>query len=247
MALLPVSAIEQHGPHLPLATDAMIGEGLVCATMQLVRHGLLVLPAMEYGHSLEHVDFPGTLTIGAEALLSSWIDIGKSIANAGVRKLLLLNTHGGNVPLVQLAALRLRHEMNLLVVRANYFAFGTPPGLFAADELRHGIHGGEMETSLMLFLKPHLVRKAALTNFPTLGREMAERCELLGPEKPVGFGWMGQDLNADGVTGNAARADALRGKLLLEHLAQKLTTLIQEVKATPLSTLRPGPRNVERG
>src|SRR5690606_29806184 len=109
-----------------------------------------------------HVDFAGTLTVGAEALLASWIDIGKSVARCGVRKLVLLNTHGGNTALVQLAALRLRHEAQMLTVRANYFAFGSPPGLFAQDELAHGLHGGEMETSLLLHLAPELVRQEAL-------------------------------------------------------------------------------------
>jgi len=241
VALLPVSAIEQHGPHLPLATDALIGDGLVRAAMELTGDGLLVLPALEFGHSLEHVCFPGTLSVAAESLLATWIDIGRSVSRAGVRKLVLLNTHGGNIPLVQLAALRLRHEMNLLVIRANYFAFGTPPDLFAADELRHGIHGGEVETSLMLHLQPQLVRREALADFSTLGRDMADRNQLLGPENPVGFGWMSQDLNAQGVTGNAAGADARRGKILLDYLAQKLAVLIEEVKATPLSALRSGP------
>jgi creatinine amidohydrolase len=240
VALLPVSAIEQHGPHLPLATDALIGAGLVRAVMESTGDGLLVLPALEFGHSLEHVDFAGTLSIAAEALLTTWIDVGRSVARAGVRKLVLFNTHGGNIPLVQLAALRLRHEVNMLVVRANYFAFGGPPDLFAADELRHGIHGGEVETSLMLHLQPQLVRREALADFSTLSREMADRNQLLGPEKPVGFGWMSQDLNVHGVTGNAARADAQRGRILFEYLAQKLALLIEEVKATPLSTLRSG-------
>ncbi|HEY4369150.1 MAG TPA: creatininase family protein [Steroidobacteraceae bacterium] len=241
VALLPLSAIEQHGPHLPLATDALIAEGLVRAAMARIAQGLVVLPAMPFGHSLEHVDFAGTLTIGAEALLAAWIDLGRSVARAGVRKLILLNTHGGNIPLLQLAALRLRRELGMLVVRANYFAFGSPPQLFPQEELRHGIHGGEMETSLMLHLQPALVRTAALADFPALTHEMAQRNVVLGPEKPVGFGWMSQDLNEQGVCGNAARADGQRGKVLLDYLAEKLAVLVAEVQSTPLTTLRTGP------
>lgn len=135
VVVLPVSAIEQHGPHLPLATDAIIGDGLVRLAMERVRQGVLVLPAMTIGHSLEHVDYPGTLTIAAESLLATWQDIGRSVARTGLRKLVLLNTHGGNTPLVPLAALRLRQELGMFVLRANYFAFGSPPGLFADDEL----------------------------------------------------------------------------------------------------------------
>ncbi|HEY0939672.1 MAG TPA: creatininase family protein [Steroidobacter sp.] len=241
VVVLPVSAIEQHGPHLPLATDAIIGDGLVRLAMQRVRQGVLVLPAMTIGHSLEHIDYPGTLSVAVEALLATWLDIGRSVARTGLRKLVLLNTHGGNTPLVQLAALRLRQELAMLVVRANYFAFGSPPGLFAAEELRHGIHGGEMETSLMLHLAPTLVRRESMANFGALTHEMAERNELLGPEKPIGFGWMSQDLNEHGVCGNAANADARRGATLLSHLADKLATLLQECQSTPLATLRNRP------
>ncbi len=238
VALLPLSAIEQHGPHLPLATDALIAQGLVQAAMDRIEHGLLVLPAMPFGHSLEHVAYAGSLSVAAESLLAAWTDLGRSVARAGLRKLILLNTHGGNTPLIQLTALRLRQEMEMLVVRANYFAFGTPPGLFPEDEMRHGIHGGEMETSLMLHLHPALVRREAMADFPALTHEMGRRNLLLGPEKPVGFGWMSQDLSEQGVSGHAARADAQRGAMLLEHLAQRLAILVQEVKATPLSTLR---------
>lgn len=241
VALLPVSATEQHGPHLPLGTDAMIAEGLVAATLRRVTDGLLVLPAASVGHSLEHVDFAGTLSIAAESLLAAWIDIGRSVARGGVRKLIVLNTHGGNTPLVQLVALRLRQELGMLVVRANYFAFGCPPGLFADDELRHGIHGGEMETSLMLHLRPALVDLASAENFAALTHHLACRHQLLGPEKPVGFGWMSQDLHAQGVCGNAAQADARRGAALLDHLAAKLAILVEEVRNTPLATLRAGP------
>lgn len=237
VAVLPVSAIEQHGPHLPLATDAIIADGLVRAAMERMPQGVLVLPAMPIGHSLEHVDFAGTLTIGAESLLATWLDLGRSIARTGLRKLVLLNTHGGNIPLVTLAALRLRQELGMLVVRANYFSFGSPPGLFAEEELRHGIHGGEMETSLMLHLKPELVRRAAVADFRALTHEMAARNGLLGPEKPIGFGWMSQDLNEHGVCGNAARADAQRGEILLSYLADKLATLLAECQSMPLATL----------
>jgi creatinine amidohydrolase len=238
VALLPLGAIEQHGPHLPLATDALIAEALARSTLERIPHGLLVLPSMSIGHSLEHTAFEGTLSISAEPLLASWLDLGRSVARAGVRKLILLNSHGGNIPLVQLAALRLRQELGMFVVRANYFSLGSPHGLFAEEELRHGIHGGEMETSLLLHLRPDLVRRAALSDFRALTHEMAARNGLIGPEKPIGFGWMSQDLNEHGVCGNALRADAERGALLLAYLADKLALVVTECQSLPLSTLR---------
>ncbi|MEO6367691.1 MAG: creatininase family protein [Steroidobacteraceae bacterium] len=238
IALLPVAAVEQHGPHLPLGTDALINAALVDALLAHDCPGLLVLPALDVGHSLEHGSFAGTLSIAAEPLLAAWEDIGRSVANTGVRKLVILNTHGGNTPLVQLAALRLRAAQQMLVVRANYFAFGSPAGLFAAEELQHGFHAGEMETSLMMHLHPQLVRRAALADFDALPRRMAAHNQLLGPEKPVGFGWLSQDLHPEGVCGNALGADAARGAILFEHLLASLVTLLGEVARTPLSTLR---------
>jgi creatinine amidohydrolase len=240
IALLPVAAVEQHGPHLPLATDALINAGLVDGLLKRTGDNarVLVLPAMTIGHSLEHRDFAGTLSVSAETLLASWVEVGASVARAGLSKLVLLNTHGGQTSIVQLAALRLRAEHRMLVARANYFAFGSPPGLFAAEELQYGIHGGEMETSLLLHLRPDLVRREALADFSGLPQQLAQHNHVFGAEKPVGFGWMSQDLHPAGVLGNAARADAMRGKQLLEYLVTKLERLIEEVAAMPMETLK---------
>jgi creatinine amidohydrolase len=196
-----------------------------------------VLPSLAVGHSLEHTAFPGTLSVTAETLLALWTDLGQSVARAGVRKLVVFNTHGGQTGLVDLLAVRLRVELGMLVARANYFAFGLPPGLFEPAEVQHGIHGGELETALLLHLRPDLVRREALACFEAATFRMAGSHRWLGPEKPVGFGWMGQDLHPEGVSGHAARADPERGRVLLEHLAQALADLVGEVAATPLGTL----------
>jgi creatinine amidohydrolase len=239
IAVLPVAAVEQHGPHLPLETDALINDGIVKATLERLPRSaaVLVLPAQNVGASPEHVDFPGTLSIDTETLLRVWLDLGASVARAGVRKLVIFNTHGGQRSLVDLAALRLRVAHDLFVVRANYFSFGAPDGLFSADEWVHGIHGGEVETSLMLHLAPDRVRRDALENFGGLSVELARENELLGAEKPIGFGWKAQDLNPAGVCGNAAAADAKRGARYLEHLAERFAALLGEVAATPLGVI----------
>jgi creatinine amidohydrolase len=239
IAVLPVAAIEQHGPHLPLATDALINEGIIAATLERLPRSpvVLVLPALNIGSSLEHADFPGTLSIDAETLLRVWFDIGASVARVGVRKLVIFNTHGGQKALVDLAALRLRLAHDLFVVRANYFSFGAPDGLFSAEEWLHGIHGGEVETSLILHLAPDLVRREALENFTGLSAELARENELLGAEKPVGFGWKAQDLHPAGVCGNAAAADAKRGARYLEHLANRFAALLAEVGEMPLGVI----------
>ena len=241
VALLPVAAVEQHGPHLPLGTDALIAQGIIQSlppdSGECPR--VLVLPPLAVGHSLEHQEFPGTLSVEAENLVATWMSIGRSVARTGVRKLVIFNSHGGQTSLLDIVGLRLRAELGMLVVRCSYFNFGTPPGLFAKDELAHGFHGGEVETSLVMCLHPDLVRQEHLRDFSGLPTELARRNEVLGVESPVGIGWMSQDLHPAGVCGNAVRADAERGAELLAYLAGRLAVLIEELAATSLNTLRP--------
>lgn len=239
LALLPVAAIEQHGPHLPLSTDLIINRGIVDAAMTRLAPALrvLILPDQAIGDSVEHTAFPGTLSFQPELLLALWSEIGRGIARTGLRKLIIFNSHGGQLGLVDQAALRLRAEERMLVIRANYFAFGTPEGLFDKDELADGLHGGELETSMMLHLRPDLVRNEAMQDFALRNKPGS----LLGPEQPVGYAWMSQDLNPAGVVGNAARADAVRGSRLLDHLGSCLATLLLEAAAMPLTDLKNGP------
>jgi creatinine amidohydrolase len=240
VALLPVAAVEQHGPHLPLSTDAIINDALVRAALPLVpMHAtLLVLPALNVGLSPEHSSFVGTLTIADATLADVWTDVGRSIARAGVRKLVILNTHGGQKALVDLVAMRLRAELEMLVARATYFAFGSPPGLFDAVESAHDIHGGEVETSLMLHIKPELVHRSEIADFRGLPHQLAARNRVLGVEKPVGIAWRAEDLHASGACGNATRADAGKGAKHLAYLAERLATLVAELASTPLATLK---------
>ena len=168
VAVLPVAAIEQHGPHLPLATDAAIGEGLLAAA--LARYAddprtVLILPTMAIGASMEHADFAGTLSLSPEQAIAQIETIGAAVARAGVRRLLLFNSHGGNKAVLDIAALNLRSAHGLLVIKANYFRFAPPADALSARELAHGLHGGALETSLMLHFAPHAVRRAAIANF----------------------------------------------------------------------------------
>ena len=228
VVVLPVAAIEQHGPHLPLATDALINRGIVSQALQHDGGSatLLVLPSLDVGHSPEHRGFAGTLSLDVATLLDTWTAIGGDVHAAGFDKLVILNSHGGQRSLVDLVATRLRAELGMRVARANYFSFGAPDGLFEPDEIRFGIHGGEVETSLMLSLAPELVRREHLADFRYRDEQRA-RSDVLGYERPVGLGWLSEDLSTAGVVGNAARADAERGRRYLEFLGERLLAVCE--------------------
>ena len=157
IAVLPLAATEQHGPHLPLETDVLIGEAYLARVRELLPAALPVtfLPLQPVGISTEHIDYPGTLTLPADVALKEWIAIGESVARAGIRKLVIVTSHGGNSAAMSLVAQDLRAHHGLLAVTTSWSRFGAPDGLFSAEELRHGIHGGAVETSIMLARYPH--------------------------------------------------------------------------------------------
>ncbi len=224
IALLPVGAVEQHGPHLPLATDSMIADGIVGRVLKSVPADVtvLVLPTQMVGDSLEHTDFLGTLSHQAESLIVSWTEIGVSVADSGIEKLMIFNAHGGQPQIVDIVAQRLRADLDMVVGRASYFTFGCPEGLIDADELAFGIHGGQLETSMMLHLHPNLVRESALADFPNRMQKLSSSMGRMGQGGRTGIAWQAQDLNPDGVTGNAAAATAEMGRVLVDHFANEL-------------------------
>ena len=241
IAVLPVAAIEQHGPHLPVGVDAAINRGIVERVMELLPEDLPVtfLPMMPVGKSNEHTAFPGTLTLSAETLMRLWTEIGESVGRAGIRKLVLLNSHGGQPQIMDIVARDLRVRLKMFVVAMSYWAVGMPSGLFPASERAHGIHAGSSETSLMLHLRPELVRNEERRDFVPASLAMTERYRYLRPEGTgIGFGWQTQDLNAFGACGNALDADATRGSTIVEHVATRIVELLGEIDAYPLSSLR---------
>src|SRR5579863_6453827 len=159
IAILPVAAIEQHGPHLPVGVDSFINGGYLALAMERTPPELdvLYLPLQAIGKSNEHIEFPGTLTFSHETLIRAWTEIGESVARTGCRKLIIVNSHGGNVPIIDIVARQLRVQLSMLVVHASWSRFGYPDGLFSDAERKHGIHAGDAETSLMLALRPESV------------------------------------------------------------------------------------------
>jgi creatinine amidohydrolase len=239
VAVLPVAATEQHGPHLPVRVDAAINGGIVARAVELMPDDLqvLVLPMMPVGKSNEHHAFPGTLSLSHDTLFRLWFDIGESVRRAGCRKLILFNSHGGQPQVADIVAreLRVRHEM--FVATATWWNVIKQDDLFSAMELKHGIHGGEVETSIMLHLHGDLVRMEHAANFAPLSIELEAAGGLLTPEGGVGFGWQTQDLEPSGACGDAASADAARGAVLVERAAAALVQLCREVQAYPLTRI----------
>jgi creatinine amidohydrolase len=232
IAVLPVGAVEQHGPHLPMSVDRDILNGVIAAALPLIPDDCpaLFLPTCAVGKSNEHSAWPGTLTLSAATLMAMWSEIGDSVAAAGVRKLILLNSHGGQIAPMDIVARDLRVKHGMLTVAANWFGMGAPEGVISAEEEHLGIHAGDKETSMMLALQPHLVEMEHARNFPP---GQAKLTGLLGLSPAGKLGWQMQDLNAAGVCGNAAAATAEKGRAFVDHAARQLVALLGEVQRLP--------------
>jgi creatinine amidohydrolase len=241
IAILPVAAIEQHGPHLPVSVDTTICEGILTAALTRLPADapVLVLPTQAVGLSSEHLAFPGTLTLSAATVAALWTEIGESVARAGVKRLLLWNAHGGQPQILDLVARDLRVRRGMFVVTASWWRLGLPPGLFSEAELTHGIHAGGVETSMLLHLAPDRVRMDRAGVFPSLSERISRAHTLLSPEGAVGFGWMTQDLNPAGAVGDATDSDPARGKALVDHAAERLVVLLGEIEAFDLAQIGP--------
>ena len=246
IAVLPVAATEQHGPHLPLSVDTDIVNGVVAAALPHIARDLpaLFLPTQAVGFSPEHTRFAGTLTLKAETLMRVWTEIGECVAASGVRKLVLFNSHGGQVGALDLVARDLRARLGLLVYSVNWFhlplldAQGQDVNArFSAEEHRFGIHAGDVETSLMLALRPGQVRMERAGYFRSSSQDRAERFATLGNGKSAKLGWMMQDYNPEGAVGHAAAATAEKGQALLDAAGRALARLLAEIDQLPPDTL----------
>ena len=246
VAVLPVAAIEQHGPHLPLSVDATLLQGVIDAALSLLPAGLptLFLPPQVVGLSTEHLAYPGTLSLSPATVIALWTEIGACVARAGVKKLLLLNGHGGQVSVMDIVARELRQHHGLLTYSSSWFSLPLPGDVqaqFSAQERRFGIHAGEIETSMMLHLAPATVRMEHARDFRSTSQDRAERYALLGNGKSAKMGWAMQDYHPAGAVGNAAGATVEKGRAVVEAAGAQLALLLQELCALPVGTV------VERG
>ena len=244
IAVLPLAATEQHGPHLPVGTDVMIAQAYLARVRELLAATIpaTFLPLQPVGISTEHIDYPGTLTLPTEVALQSWMALGTSVARAGVKKLVMVTSHGGNSAAMSLVAQDLRARHRLLVVSTGWTRFGAPEGLFSAEELRHGIHGGAVETSIMLARYPEQVRVEAIADFRPASIAMEKDYRWLAAHRPAPFAWQAQDLHPSGAAGDATQASAEKGRLLLEHGARAFCELLADVDRFDPATLSTGPK-----
>ena len=242
VAVLPVAAVEQHGPHLPLNVDTALVDGVIAAALPHLPTDapVLVLPTQQVGLSPEHERFAGTLTLSPATLIALWTELGACVARAGVRKLLLFNGHGGQVSVMDIVARELRARHGLLVYSASWYSLPQPDAvqaLFPPEEHRFGIHAGDVETSMMLALRPDLVDMAQAQHFHSSSQDRAAHYPILGNGRSAKLGWQMQDYNPQGAVGNAAAATAGKGQAVIGAAAQQLALLLQEMVRLPLSTL----------
>ncbi len=236
IAVLPVAAIEQHGPHLPFSNDTTIMNGKLDTVVARLPDDLdvRILPVQSVGKSNEHVHAPGTLTLTPLAAIQSWADLGASVARAGVRKIIFVNSHGGNEEMMGIVARELRVAFRMLAVKTSWSRFGRPAGLYSDIEDRYGIHGGDYETSMMLHFRPDLVDMAKAQDFHSSVQRAEQEFALLKPTGAHAYAWIASDLNPHGVVGEASKATAEKGRLTAGHQADGFITLLNDVRKAKL-------------
>lgn len=237
IAVLPLGAHEQHGPHLPFETDSIIAGAIAKNAEARLPAGVQTefLPVEAIGYSPEHLDVEGTRSLGFAEAVERWISIAGETHARGIRKFVMLNAHGGNSALMTVVATELRVRLAMLAVATSWTRFGVPDGLIAPDQKAIDIHGGFVETSVMLALRPDLVDMTRAADFPSRQRDFSRAFAHLRAYGPHAFGWMMRDLNPQRVAGNAAAANADAGEKILDHAVQGFVELLGDVDRFDLS------------
>lgn len=231
IAVLPLGAHEYHGPHLPLETDTIIARAVAARLRPALPDDLdvIFLETEPVGYSPEHLDRPGTRSLAFDEAVGRWLAIAGDLADSGIRKLVLLNAHGGNAPLMTIVATEARLRFGMLCVATSWTRFGLPEDVISPEAKALDIHGGDIETSVMLAIAPDKIDMAKAQDFPSLQGRLAKDFRHLRAYGPHAFGWMMSDLNPDGAAGNAAAASREKGEALLAHAVAGLVELVADV------------------
>ena len=233
VVILPVGAVEQHGPHLPLITDTVQVTRVLDAALERLPETVpaWTLPALPYGKSNEHAGFPGTISLSADTLRAILFDVAASVHQAGFERLCFLNGHGGNASVLDAAARDVHAATGLSCFCVQPSFWLQPPFAVSEDEARFGVHAGELETSLMLGLEPALVKpERAVAHFPNFPEG---ELHLFGA---ASVAWLTRDWSETGVFGDATSGTAEKGRALLDHAAERLARLITEMSTFELGT-----------
>ncbi|MFZ2102370.1 MAG: creatininase family protein [Oricola sp.] len=235
IAVLPLGATEQHGPHLPFETDSLIAEAIVERLIVRLPDSapVVFLPVETVGYSPEHMHVPGTQTLDWDQAVRRWVRTGEQAYRSGIRKFVMLNAHGGNSPLMTIVATELRVRFGMLAVATSWTRFGLPEGVMSPDEKHLDIHGGLIETSVMLAIHPDKVDMEQARDFPSRQADFIRSYRHLRAYGPHAFGWQMSDLSRTGAVGDATRASADLGNLILDHAVEGLTELLKDVEKHP--------------
>ena len=235
IAVFPVAAVEQHGPHLPVGTDTIINQGHLDLLVQRAPADLdiRILPVQAIGKSNEHIWQKGTLSGTATNLIDAWTQIGLEIARTGIKKVVFVNSHGGNVSILDIVARELRVRQNMLAVKAGWSHF-WPKDIYSDIENRFGIHGGDSETSLVMHFRPELVNREALQDFPSVAQRDEQGYKYMRPTGMLSYAWIASDIHPLGAAGEASKATADKGRITVETAVDGFIELLREVERYPL-------------
>ncbi len=231
VAVLPLGAIEQHGPHLPVSVDRDLIDAVAAQALQrcLPEQNVLILPTLTITKSGEHDRHPGTLSLSADTLLATLRDIGASVARAGVTRLVLFNGHGGNTALLEVVARDLRIAHDMIVAVCSWFGFATYDGPSDDQTLSYDLHAGETETAAMLAVRPDRVDMDLAQDFRPAVQDWEAAFSYIGltgqAARPA---WIIDDMNPHGVCGNALAADPVVGAQLIGSAGRDFAKFLQE-------------------
>jgi creatinine amidohydrolase len=232
LVILPTGSTEQHGPHLPVEVDAFLVESVCLEVGRRIPDKVLVLPPISYGLNLHHIDFPGTIHIEAETFIAFCLNITKSVAYHGFEKIVIVNGHGSNSPLVDLVARKTVLATGSLCAAVGYFSLAVS----AFNEVKESeiiAHADELETSLYLHLAPERVRMdRAASGDDVRGRFVSSDST---PNYPVRFNDYWGRWTKVGVHGDPTKATAEKGRIVFEAVVSKLIDFVEEWRAWPVA------------